>query len=198
MADLDDLIQQASRNEPAKLDSRICEGLMLAYYDVVFRLALAYLGDPYEADDAAQETFIQATLHIHQYEPGTNLKSWLAKIAINVCRGKYRRQKALRRLEQVLKIATFQMNAASPSVEDRCIQSEQRRAILRAVDALDEKHRLPVLLHYMQGFSVPEIAHLLGENEGTIYSRLHYANRKLRSRLEGWVGDGPEKKAGLK
>lgn len=198
MADLDELIRQASRDEPVQLDSQICEGLMLAYYDVVFRLALAYLCDSCEADDAAQETFIQAVLHIHQYEAGTNLKSWLAKITVNVCRGKYRRQKMLRRLEQVLQLVTFQINASTPSVEDHCIQSEQRRAILRAVDTLDEKHRLPVLLHYMQGFSVPEIAHLLDENEGTIYSRLHYANRKLRSRLEGQVIYGPEKKAGLK
>ncbi len=198
MADLDELIRQASRNEPAQLDSRICEGLMLAYYDIIFRLALAYLGDSCEADDAVQETFLQAALHIHQYEAGTNLKSWLAKIAVNVCRGKYRRQKMLRRLEQVLQLVTFQMNASTPSAEDHCIQSEQRRAILRAVDTLDEKHRLPVLLHYMQGFSVPEIAHLLDENEGTIYSRLHYANRKLRSRLEGQIDYGPDKKAGLK
>lgn len=198
MTDLDDLVRQASQIGPAQLDSRICEGLMLAYYDVVFRLAQAFLGDPCEADDAAQETFIQAALHIHQYEAGTNLKSWLAKIAFNICRGKYRRQKMLQRLEQVLKLVTFQMNMSTPSVEDSCIQSEQRRTILRAVGTLDEKHRLPVLLHYMQGFSVPEIAHLLDENEGTIYSRLHYANGKLRSRLDGQIDFGPEKKVGLK
>ncbi len=202
MADLDDLIRQVSRSERDSLEPRICEALMLAHYDFVYRLASSFLYDPCEADDAAQETFLQAALHISQYQAGTNLKSWLAKIAINVCRGKYRRQKALRRLEEVLKRVTLQINASLPTPEDTFIQTERRRVIMRAVDSLDEKHRIPVLLRYMHGLSVPEIAQILDENEGTIHSRLHYAHRKLRDRLEVLVEVPPEvhpeQKAGLK
>lgn len=183
MADLDDFIRQASLDEAARLDPRVCERLMLAYYDFVYHLACAFLGDPDEASDAAQETFLQAALHIDQYECGTSLKSWIAKIAVNTCRSRYRKQKARRRLESVLKVLSFQTAPFTPSPEEHAVAGEQQRLLRQAVDALDEKHRLPVLLRYVHGFSVPEIARTLGEKEGTIYSRLHYAHRKLRERL---------------
>lgn len=156
---------------------------MLAYYDFVYHLAYSFLGDPDEADDAAQESFLQATLHIDQYQCGTNLKNWLARITVNICRMKYRKQQSRRRLETVLRRLASPMNALMPSPEDAAIATEQQRLLRQAVDALDEKHRLPVLLRYVHGFAVPEIAHMLEEKEGTIHSRLHYACRKLRERL---------------
>ncbi len=156
---------------------------MLAYYDFVYHLACSLLGDPDDADDAAQETFLQAALHIRQYHVGTSLKNWIARIAVNTCRMKFRKHKARQRLEQVLKLVTLQMNAAMPSPEDTVLKTEQQRMLKQAVDSLDEKHRLPVLLRYVHGLSVPEIAQVLEEKEGTIHSRLHYAHHKLRNRL---------------
>ncbi len=184
MADIDEFLRRAARDEAARMDSVVCERLMLAYYDFVVHLACSFLGDSDEAEDAAQETFLQATLHIGQYECGTNLKSWIAKITINTCRMRYRKQKARRRLEDFLKRITHPMTFTQPSAEDRAITGEQRRLLQQAVDSLDEKHRLPVLLRYVHGLTVPEIAQALSEKEGTIHSRLHYAHRKLR---DGWV-----------
>jgi RNA polymerase sigma-70 factor (ECF subfamily) len=183
MADIDDFLRRANRDEAARMDSAVCERLVLAYYDFVYHLAYTFLGDPDEAEDAAQETFMQATLHIEQYECGTNLKSWIAKITINTCRMKYRKQKARQRLENFLKRLTIQTTHSQPSPEEHTITGEQRRLLQQAVDALDEKHRLPVLLRYVHGLSVPEIAQALSEKEGTVHSRLHYAHRKLRDRL---------------
>lgn len=198
MADIDDLIRQVSRSERDRLEPRVCEAMMLAYFDFIYRLAYSLLGDPTEADDAAQETFLQASLHISQYQAGTNLKSWLARIAVNVCRGRYRRQKARQRLENVLKIVTLQMHTTAPTPEDSLIHSERQQTVKRAVDALDEKHRLPVVLRYEYGLSVPEIAQILDEPEGTIHSRLHYAHRKLRNRLEGLAEVDSTQQAGIK
>jgi RNA polymerase sigma-70 factor (ECF subfamily) len=69
---------------------------------------------------------------------------------------------------------------STPNPEEALILSESQRRLKRAVDDLDDKHRLPVLLRYQHGLSVPEIAHALELSEGTVYSRLHYAHRKLR------------------
>lgn len=189
MADIEDLIRQASVDAPRSLEPHVCEALMLAYYDFVYRLAAAMLGDADDAEDAAQETFIQAGLHIDQYQAGTNLKSWIARIAVNVCRGRFRRQKARQRLTEVLKRMTLQMHAALPSPEETALVSERQRMLRQAVDALDEKHRIPILLRYVQGLSVAEIAQILDEKEGTIHSRLHYAHQKLRGQLGGALDD---------
>ena len=197
MADIDDLIRQVSRSERDRLEPRVCEAMMLTYFDFIFRLSYSLLGDSAEADDAAQETFLKASLHISQYQAGTNMKSWLARIAVNVCKGRYRRQKARQRLENVLKIVTLQMHAATPTPEDDLIHSERQQMVKRAVDGLDEKHRLPVVLRYEYGLSVPEIAQILEEPEGTIHSRLHYAHRKLRDRLEGLAEVDSTQQAGV-
>ena len=198
MADLDELIRQVSQSEQAYLEPRVCEALILTYYDFVFCLANSFLCDSSEADDAAQEAFIQAVSHISQYQAGTNLKSWLAKITINVCRGKYRRQKGRWRLENVLKQVMLQMNPSAPTPEDTFIETERRQVFIRAIDTLDEKHRLPVILRYRYDLSVPEIARILDENEGTIHSRLHYAHRKLRDRLKDMAEDLFEIKVGMR
>ncbi len=171
---IDSLLRQAAPG-----DQRLCEALMLSYYDFVYSLAANFFYDPDECEDAAQEAFIRATLHIDSYQAGTSLKSWLAKLTINLCRDRYRRLKFHRRLLELLKSAP-QASPPSPTPEEAVIQSESQRSLRRAIEKLDEKHRLPVLLRYQHGLSVPEIAQALDMSEGTVYSRLHYAHRKLR------------------
>jgi RNA polymerase sigma-70 factor (ECF subfamily) len=64
------------------------------------------------------------------------------------------------------------------------IQNESDAELWNAVAALDEKHRLPVILRYYQGFSTAEIAQLLGISEGTVHSRLFTARERLRAHLK--------------
>lgn len=180
MVDIDTLIRQASPGDP-----RLCEAMMGAYYDFVCSLAASFFPDPDEREDAAQEAFIRASLNIDRYQAGTSLKSWLAQITINLCRDRYRRAQVRRRLQQVLQALSLRSAPHSPSPEEVVIRSESQRSLKKAVDALDDKHRLPVLLRYQHGLSVPEIAHALDLNEGTVYSRLHYAHRKLRQDIRG-------------
>jgi RNA polymerase sigma-70 factor (ECF subfamily) len=178
MASIDEIIRQSAPGDP-----RLFEALMVGHYNTIYRLTNAVLLDSDEADDAAQETFIQAAAHIADYQPGTNIKSWLAKIAVNLCRDKLRRRKTRQRLLNALKLLSWQGRHTTPSPEDAVIGSERKRIIHSVIDSLDEKHRLPIILRYMQGMPVTEIAEVLEINVGTVHSRLHYAHRKLRERL---------------
>ncbi len=184
MSVLDEYILQSSPGDP-----RLYELLMVDFYNFVYRLTSSILGDPCEADDAAQETMIRAVTHIDHYQIGTNLKSWLARIAINICRDKQRRMRSKRLLQDVLKIFTRQENQDSPTPEDVAIHNERRRAIHAAIQSLDEKHRLPILLRYVQGMAIAEVAQALDVNEGTVHSRLHYAHLKIRDRLQELARD---------
>ena len=162
---------------------------MSVYYDFVYNLAASFLCDPEEADDAAQETFIHAALHVDQYHAGTSIKSWLAQITINLCRDRYRRRKVRQRLMEILKKVTLLPGAAVPTPEDSVILNERQRHLKKAIDALDDRHRIPLILRYQHGLSVPEIARALDLSEGTVHSRLHYAHLKLRSGLTGSFKD---------
>ena len=179
----------AGRNETLRQfapgDPLLYEGLMVEYYNFIYRLAGAILGDAGEADDAAQETFIKAAMHAGDFQTGTHIKSWLAKIAVNVCRDRLRKLKMRSRLQNVLKLLSWQSAQGAPTPEETVIGNERARTIRAGIAALDEKHRLPILLRYGQGMAISEIAEALDINEGTVHSRLHYAHRKLRDRLNG-------------
>lgn len=184
MIDIDTLISQVSPGDP-----RLCEALMGVYYNFVCSLAASFFYDPDDREDAAQEVFIRAALSIDRYQAGTSLKSWLAQITINLCRDRYRRARVRRRLLEVLKALSLYAAPLSPTPEETLIQNESQRRLKQAVDRLDNKHRLPVLLRYQHGLSVPEIAHALDLSEGTVYSRLHYAYLKLRQSVGGTLAE---------
>ena len=63
------------------------------------------------------------------------------------------------------------------------VQNQHHNDLKKVVQSLDEKHRLPVILKFGNGMSAGEIARALQISEGTVYSRLHYAIRKLRQEL---------------
>jgi RNA polymerase sigma-70 factor (ECF subfamily) len=178
MASIEEMIRQSAPGDP-----RLYEAMMVDYYNTIYRLTKAILQDSDDADDAAQETFLQAAAHIADYQPGTKIKSWLSKIAVNICRDKLRRRKTRLRLLNALKLLSWQARRGSPSPEEAVISGERRRIIRSVIETLDEKHRLPILLRYVQGMAIAEIAEVLEIQEGTVHSRLHYAHLRLRERL---------------
>jgi RNA polymerase sigma-70 factor (ECF subfamily) len=158
------------------------EHLMREHYPYVRRLAFSILDEPGEAEDAAQETFIATSRALPSYRGEASPKTWLTAIAVNACRGRLRKRKVRQSLQTVLgAIQTLVARISSP--EQIVIQNEVDRQIWEEVDALGEKHRLPVILRYVHELTVPEIAVILGASQGTVHSRLHYAREKLQARL---------------
>lgn len=163
------------------------EALVGEYYAYIRRLALTILDDGQgdasaEAEDAAQETFITAHRSLAGFRGRASLKTWLTAIAVNACRGRLRKRRLRQTLQATLQGLHLARQPESP--EETAVENEARRQLWQAVDGLDEKHRLPVILRYVHELSVAEIAASLGASEGTIHSRLHYARKALLDRLE--------------
>ena len=159
------------------------EHLVREHYGYIQRLALSILENPHEAEDATQETFIAANRSLDRFRGDSSPRTWLTAITVNACRGRLRKRKARLGLQNVLQaVHLAQSQPVSP--EEAAIQQDAQRALRQAVTALDEKHRLPILLRYVHQLSVPEIAAALQTNPGTIYSRLHYARHMLITRLD--------------
>ncbi|MFZ6027975.1 MAG: RNA polymerase sigma factor [Chloroflexota bacterium] len=162
------------------------EKLVSEYAAYISRLARSILddGNPQleaEVDDAVQETFLAANRTMEGFRGEASVKTWLTSIAVNICRGKLRKRKLQHGLLKQLQGILLLNKAASP--EEAAIQKEGDQRLWAAVDALGEKHRLPVILHYVHELGIPEIAEILRTNQGTVYSRLHYARQKLATVL---------------
>ncbi len=165
------------------IDPDVTESQLTGHYPALYRLALAILNDPDEAEDAVQETYIAALSALDRFRGDATLKTWLYAIAVNTCRGLLRKRKSRQAVGHAIQ-AIHGLLGQAPTPEERALKNEQDSGLWIAVDRLDEKHRLPVLLHYLDNLSAPEIARILGISEGTVHSRLHYARHKLSQELD--------------
>jgi RNA polymerase sigma-70 factor (ECF subfamily) len=173
-------LYRTSQHEKA-VEIRI-EYLVREYFPYIRRLAFSILNDFPEADDAAQETFISAHRALTGFRNEADPKTWLTAIAVNNCRGRLRKRKAHLLLTSTLQSLHLQKRT-SPTTEESMIQNEVDQSVWQAVDILDEKHRIPIILRYVHELNVPEISRVLHVNQGTVHSRLHYARRRLHDQL---------------
>jgi RNA polymerase sigma-70 factor (ECF subfamily) len=160
-------------------DPAIIEEIVRSYHAKIRRLALSFLDDPDEAEDATQETFITATMKLDQYEVGTNFNAWLYKVAVNTCRMQLRKKKTRRGLTELLTSA--QLVKEKPiHPEEAALRDEAKVRLWDAVHQLGFKHRTVIILRVANQLSIPEIAKILGIREKTVYTRIYDAYRKLR------------------
>jgi RNA polymerase sigma-70 factor (ECF subfamily) len=171
--------------------------LVSQYYGYIHRLAIYLLGDLADADDACQDTFIDALLYIDRYSPGTNLRAWLSKIAVHKCQQVLRKRKIRDSLNAVIRTRHARLSEA-PTLFEAALAKEEKERIWTAINALGEKHRLPVILYYVYEFKISEIAGILEIPEGTVCSRLHYAVQKLGNSLKGSEESSSKQTNGVK
>ena len=153
------------------------------YAPDVHRFIFSMLRDADATDDLAQDTFIRMVTNISSYEHRAPFKSWLFRIAVNVCRDHLRKKK-VRRI-----VSRFAIDRDSGEEQEfadespnplRQVQSlEQRELIEKALQKLPASSRQVFVLREMQEFSYEEIAQALGWRLGTVKSRLFRARKEL-------------------
>ncbi len=154
--------------------------LMEAYGDSILRMCALYLGDAALAQDLAQETFLRAYQHMEGFRGDSSEKTWLTRIAINLCKDELKRP--------------WRKHASGRQPVEDLLAARQQPApqddtVLREVMGLRPKEREVVLLRYYQQLKLEEIAQTLAIPKGTVTSRLNRAKGRLRARLERWYFD---------
>ena len=161
--------------------------LIERYQQMVKRIALGMIADEEIARELAQEAILQAYLSLDHLRDNTRFKSWLYGIALNVCRGYIRDQKAdLFSLEAITggvyrDIAFFPSDVIDP--EEIAVQRELHQVVLNAIEHLSPKDRVATLLFYYEQLSLREIAAILGVSISAVKGRLFRAREQLRERL---------------
>ena len=170
-------------------DSDAIEALVRCYQTRIFNFTRALTASDADAEDLTQETFIRAFRAIGRFRGDSSFKNWLYQIATNAARthfGKRTRQAAVweRRVEAD-DVADRHLASWSDSVEESVMQ---RDALDRALSAIPETLRVPVVLHDVQGLGYREIAEILDVPIGTVMSRLFRARQRLRPMLSDLLG----------
>jgi RNA polymerase sigma-70 factor (ECF subfamily) len=167
-----ELIQQAAQG-----DHEAYELLMRRYEEPVFRLAYLILGDPDDAQDVAQDTFIRAYRHLPRFDAGRPLRPWLLQITRNLARN---RQRSFNRYLAALSRALITSPQTESSAESEHIQQGETRALWQAIRQLDRQDQEIIYLRYFLNCSVDETAATLDIQPGTVKSRLSRALQRLR------------------
>jgi RNA polymerase sigma-70 factor (ECF subfamily) len=164
------------------------EKLVREYQPRLFRLALSILDDgsengSAEAQEATQDALMAALRSLDSYRGESKLSTWLFSITVNLCRNRLRSRKRRERVWRIFQALTTPIEDSPSQPEDMIVKKQADSLLFNAVQSLDEKHRLPVILRYYHDCSVIEIAQILDIPEGTVHSRLNTARKKLKNCL---------------
>jgi RNA polymerase sigma-70 factor, ECF subfamily len=175
VADTEQLpVPQARAGEPAAWDA-LFRRYQLPIYVYVFEL----VRDEQASLDIVQETFIAGIKHIGGLRDDAKFGSWLFGIAHQKCLQRWRKRTEILRDEIPESPDEFE---AGP--DDLLIRKEQEAQFMNLLNQLPPPQRAVLLLHYVEDFSLEEIAGITGAQLGTVKSRLHYAKNTLRKLLE--------------
>lgn len=148
------------------------EALYREHRDRVVRLCLNVTGSAASAEDAAQETFLSVYRGLSAFRGEARVSTWIFRIAL--------RQALHARARREPELPEPLPTSPEASLEAR----EQVARLQRALGELPEEQRLVLSLHAVEGLRHPQIAELLGIAEGTAWSRLHAARKRLAVLLE--------------
>ncbi len=170
------------------------EALVVRHLWPVYRLLRRMLGSREEAEDVAQEAFLNLHRHGHRFRGEARFSTFVYRVAANAALN--RRRSLGRRRARERQLAREQapradLPTAPRDPEDAASGAEVQAEVQRALLALPPDLRLASILYDIEGLPYAEIARVLGIPEGTVKSRIHRARKALRDRLRPFVGVKP-------
>lgn len=162
--------KQASRDE--------FEAAALPFLPEIYRTAVGLIGNRDEAEDLAQDVFMQAWKSYHKFEPGTNIRAWLHKILV------YRASHFRKKFFRVMAFGNKDEEAVDIPVETDVPDHLSNRQVMDALNQVPPPFRETLVLSDVREFSYQEIADMLKIPIGTVMSRLSRARKLMRTKLK--------------
>ncbi|HKL36660.1 MAG TPA: RNA polymerase sigma factor [Salegentibacter sp.] len=159
------------RRAQLKLYNQYCQGM---HY-----VALRFLKDPYEAEDAMQEAFIKAFAKLQQFTGEVTFGAWLKRIVINKCIDKLKAKK--------MELVAINEQVLSSADEDDNWQVDDgigMEEIKRSIENLPEKYKYPLMLFLMEGYDHEEISEILNISSVASRTLVHRGKKKLQQELK--------------
>lgn len=177
---MDDLTQRLA----ADLDGTY-ESVVRGHQDRLYGIALRMLGDPRDAEEAAQDAFVRAYRALAGYDADRirelSLRGWLVTIVLNVCRNRARRRRpgAISLDGEPARVPAILDPAPTPP--ERAERREGAAYWMGLLAALPPRYREVVVLRYVEGLGYGELTAVLGRPEGTLKAQAHRGLALLRA-----------------
>lgn len=185
MNDIERLLIKKSKSG----DVEAFEQLIFDYQKKAYNIALRIMGNQEDAKDMCQEAFIRIYKSIEGFKEQSSFSTWMYRIITNVCLDEIRRKKKNDTVSMDSTFETqdgemhFEVASEDDTPEEAYIRSEKKRAILKAINELNEEYKTAIVLRDIQGFSYEEIANILCCSIGTVKSRINRGRNILKDKL---------------
>ncbi len=167
--------------------------IMARYRNPITNYLYRFLNDYEEAVDLAQETFVRVYFAIDRYHTQFAFSTYIYSIATNLAISEIRRRKRRRLLSltglfqgEDNEAVEFQPPDTRPLQDAELLDDERDKTIGRAIAALPEKYRVPIILRDIEGRSYDEVAEVMGLGLGTTKSRISRARALLKEKLQDY------------
>lgn len=152
--------------------------LVEAYLRPVYNLTYRMLGNPQEAEDAAQETFLRAYSRLEQYDPKQKFSTWLFSIANHHCIDRLRKRRA--RFVSIDDNPVLQnLEGDMPLPESSALRLERSTEVQQLLNKMEPEYRMPLILRYWEEYSYDEIAQSMDLTVSAVKSRLFRARKQM-------------------
>lgn len=150
----------------------------------VYSLCLRMTGNPAEADDLAQDSFLQVFRKLRAFRGESALSTWIYRVTMNTVLMQFRKKKLkLQPLDEQPQAERPAPKREHGKIDEQQWNSVDRIALTRAMEDLPQGYRKILLLHEVKGYDHREISRLLGCSIGNSKSQLHRAKARMRDLL---------------
>lgn len=142
-----------------------------SYKNMLFQIAFSYLGNKHDCEDIVQEAFIRLCYHAPEFEHEDHEKRWLVRVTINLCKNH---------------VHSFwhRMKVNSDDALEQYFCQEEEKRVMSDIIRLPGKYKTVILLYYIIGYKISEIAQTLDLSESAVKMRLKRGRELLRIELE--------------
>lgn len=165
------------------------EAIYDKYKAQVYRTAMGLVRNADVADEIVQDCFVRVHANLHKLDGERGLAPWLHRVTVNLCYTHLAKNRA--NTDCLDDLAEALPCGPTSSPEGLTLRAELHAAIQEGIDSLEFTHKAVVILYYLQGFTVEEIAYTLQCPVGTVKSRLFYARETLRAHLAPYYAAEP-------
>ena len=168
-------------------DTEAFRALVERHSPLVFRVAYRLTGNPHDADDVVQETFLRAFRRLELFEDRSHFASWLYRIAANcaydLLRGRRRRERGLEVTEEEGAVDPDRFASEDPAPDRLALGAEVRRRVEAVLTRMSVTERSAFVLRHVEGMSIEEIGRALDLGTSATKHSILRAVRKLRRAL---------------
>lgn len=150
-------------------DTRI-ENIINLYGDLLYRTGIMILGNPQDVQDVLQEVMLKVLQKMPEFHDSEHEKAWLLRVTINLCKDMLR----FRFRHQYIQIDELEIEA---------VDTDDRQ-LLQEIIQLPSRWQIVLILHYVEGYSLKEIADILAVSENAVKKRMQRAKAGLKKKLQ--------------